>query len=316
MRCPHRCLLSSPTMKGCGRGWDKAQPPLLQPSPSGHQGLVHRDHHDATPLTPKPFLSFDQELSFLRGFFWGREPCTHQEHQPQSRGAAGTVFQGLGPAWGRCSFFSLGHVAGGGRGVFAVWVSSGQRAGAGEEARGCSWTRPPSRNVLGDPRVARRHPDRPRGQQSVGVGGAPYLGDPPLSSLLGSCLRPLLSQGLRQLPRHRPLDVCTFLLVNVSRNQKLRDAAPCRRCLLFCSPRLEISTHTGWAYTHTHTPQHPNSTGKLQKAAGAPRADGRHLSTPRTGKPSTMWERSHASLGRQAGTLPTSTLPGQILGDF
>lgn len=68
--------------------------------------------------------------------------------------------------------------------------------------------------------------------------------------------------------------------------------------------------------THTHTHQHPNSTGKLQKAAGAPRADGRHLSPPRTGKPSTMWERSHASLGRQAGTLPTSTLPGQILGDF
>lgn len=264
-------------MRGCGRGWDKAQPPLLQPSPSGHQGLAHRDHHDATPLTPKPFLSFDQELSFLRGFFWGREPCTHQEHQPQSRGAAGTVFQGLGPAWGRCSFFSLGHVAGGGRGVFAMRVGSGQRAGAGEEARGCSWTCPPSRNMLGDPRVARRHPDRPRGQQSVGVGGAPYPGDPPLSSISGSCLRPLLSQGLRQLPRHRPLDVCTFLLVNVSRNQKLRDAALCPRCLLFCSPRLEISTHTGWARTHTHT--HPSIPTAQESSKKLPELPGQMAGT-------------------------------------
>lgn len=127
-----------------------------------------------------------------------------------------------------------------------------QRSGAGEEARGCSWTRPPGRNVLGDPRVARRHPDRPRGQQAVGIRGAPYPGDPPLSSLSGSCLRPLLSQGLRQLPRHRPLDVCTFLLVNVSRNQKLRDAA-LRPRRPFCSPQLEISIHASWAHTHTHT---------------------------------------------------------------
>lgn len=152
-----------------------------------------------------------------------------------------------------------------------------QRSGAGEEARGCSWTRPPGRNVLGDPRVARRHPDRPRGQQAVGIRGAPYPGDPPLSSLSGSCLRPLLSQGLRQLPRHRPLDVCTFLLVNVSRNQKLRDAA-LRPRRPFCSPQLEISIHAGWAHTHTHThpssclaaPQHPDSTGKLRKLPELP----------------------------------------------
>lgn len=125
MRLPHRCLLSSPTTEGRGRGRDKAQPPSSSQAPRATGELAHRDHHDATPLTPKPFLSLDQELSFLWGFFWGGGLRTHQEHQPQRRGAAGRRVPGAGASLGAMLIFSLGHVAGGGGGCLPCGSAAG-----------------------------------------------------------------------------------------------------------------------------------------------------------------------------------------------
>lgn len=94
-----------------------------------------------------------------------------------------------------------------------------------------------------------------------------------------------------------------------------------------CVPAARSALFPGWKSTptpggRTHAPQQlPHRTPasrqcrRAPKAPGAPWADGSHLSRPCTGKPGTIRERSRASLGRQAGTLPTSTTPGQILCD-
>lgn len=222
-------------------------------------------------------------MGFLLG--WGAAHAPGAS-APAQRSCRAPCSRGWGQPGGDAHFLSRPRCWGR-RGVFAVRVGSGRASlhvmGLGRRRGAAAGPVPPGRNVLGDPGVARRQPDRPRGQQSVGVRGAPCPGDPPLSSLLGSCLRLLRSQGLQQLPCHRPLDVCTFLLVNVSRNQKLRDGALCPR-RPFCSlPWLEISTHAGWA--HTRSP-----------AAASP-----HPSVPTAQEGS---ESSRSSLGRWQSPLP------------
>lgn len=65
---------------------------------------------------------------------------------PSAEELQGTVFQGLGPAWGRCSFSLSATLLGEAGGVCRAGRQQAcipSRDGAGEEARGCSWTRPP-----------------------------------------------------------------------------------------------------------------------------------------------------------------------------
>lgn len=154
-----------------------------------------------------------------------------------------------------------------------------------------------------------------------------YMGVLPLPTALAG-LKPLRPLGPAQL---RPLDVCTFLPVNVSRNQKLLACSitPAPVGLLPQFPSQGSALAQCWVGAHAPQRSKPKSLSFAQPAMSIPPIESSEPKMPtalpgqaelplpaRPGESSTVLERSCASLSCQPGMLPASTTAGQILCNF
>lgn len=163
----------------CWSGGNRAETPSSSQALWATKELAHTgDKHGATQHMAKPFVSFlEQDLTFPAGFGI-REMCVHAPgvSVPGMEELRGTVFRELGARLGTMLIFSLRHVAGEGRGVFAMRVGvrrvSPHVMGTGRPCSAAAGPNPSAGMCSVTPGPARSHPVRPLG---------PLMGASPMS---------------------------------------------------------------------------------------------------------------------------------------